>query len=172
MPTKHKKSSKQYKKTQKLWNMRGCALHKQRRKRMGSKLVRKMIGGSCDTCKSQLGGSVPPPLVGSPWTSNPNSWGVTNYFSNNTLQHGDPQTQGIISERSGQIYNGSGGSRRRRRYNNRTHGRHKRGGGLIPQSLANVGNNIMFGAGSAYNALLGYPPPMNPNPTFQPKMMM
>ena len=173
MPLKNKKSSKRYRKTQKLWKMRGCAAS--RRRRMGNKLVRRMIGGSpitgCSTC--QVGGTVPSALNGSPWTSNPNSWGVTNYFANNTYKGLDPQTQGVISERTGQIYNGKGGGRGSR-YNQHKSNRNKRGGGINLGSgggLGNIASSIKFGAGSTYNALKGFPPPMNPSPTFQPSLM-
>ena len=40
----------------------------------------------------------------------------------------------------------------------------KTGGGIIPQDLINGGRNIMYGLGSTYNAMAGYPAPVNPLP--------
>jgi hypothetical protein len=52
-----------------------------------------------------------------------------------------------------------GGRRRRSR-------RVKRGGGfnLIPQDITNMFRGIQFNAGSSYNAMQGYKPPVNPLP--------
>jgi hypothetical protein len=38
------------------------------------------------------------------------------------------------------------------------------GGGLVPQDLLNLGNDISFNVKSAYNALNGYSAPVNPLP--------
>jgi hypothetical protein len=40
----------------------------------------------------------------------------------------------------------------------------KRGGGLIPQPLVNVTNDVMFNLNSAYSALNGQQQPVNPSP--------
>ena len=48
---------------------------------------------------------------------------------------------------------------------------HKRGGGIIPQDLTNLGREIAFSTGSAYNALNGYPAPVNPAPYVQPSLL-
>jgi hypothetical protein len=40
----------------------------------------------------------------------------------------------------------------------------KRGGGFIPQDLVNFGRTFTYGLGSAYNAINGYPQPVNPLP--------
>jgi len=40
----------------------------------------------------------------------------------------------------------------------------KRGGGLIPQTLVNVSNDVMFNLKSAYSALNGESQPVNPSP--------
>ena len=40
----------------------------------------------------------------------------------------------------------------------------KRGGGILPQDLVNLGRNITYNLGSAYNAINGYPAPVNPMP--------
>jgi hypothetical protein len=40
----------------------------------------------------------------------------------------------------------------------------KRGGGLFPQALANISNDLMYNFNSAYTALNGQPAPVNPAP--------
>ena len=55
-----------------------------------------------------------------------------------------------------------GGARRNKRTRKMRH--LKRGGGIIPQDLVNLGRNITYGFGSAYNAINGYPAPVNPMP--------
>jgi hypothetical protein len=99
-------------------------------------------------------GKWPDGLVGSPWTPNVNTWpgvdgisGDRNYLAYNNYKY-DPQTQGVINGRAL-----SGGKTRK-----------CRGGGLIPQDLVNLGRQAMFGLGSSYNALAGYPAPANPMP--------
>ena len=129
------------------------------------------MGGSCGCglqmggCSSCLGGGVQSggginnsgtPLLGTPWTPKINDWpgvagkdGQTNYFSNNQYLV-DPQ-RSIISERDQQTYM-LGGSRKRR------------AGGIIPQDLVNLGRSMVYGLGSAYNTLNGYPTPVSPLP--------
>ena len=186
---KNKKSGKRMggRKTQKLWRMTGCAHNKRttcirclrrRQRRGGGCGCDKIIGGGREystassqrnTMKrgrgslrggcgcglgSQSGGSSNGVLIGSPWTADISSWpgvqgvpGVTNHYNLNEYRSFDPQTQ-MGSER-GQ----NGGTRK-----------NKRGGGLIPQDLVNMGRNMMFGVGSAYNSLSGYQAPVNPLP--------
>ena len=40
----------------------------------------------------------------------------------------------------------------------------KRGGGIVPQDLVNLGRDVSFNFKSAYNALNGYSAPMSPLP--------
>ena len=40
----------------------------------------------------------------------------------------------------------------------------KKGGGIIPQDLLNLGRGMTYGLGSAYNGLAGYASPVNPMP--------
>ena len=42
--------------------------------------------------------------------------------------------------------------------------KNKKGGALIPQDLINLGRDLTFNLGSAYNALNGYKAPVNPIP--------
>jgi len=60
----------------------------------------------------------------------------------------------------------SGGKRHRRRHRTKK----IRGGGLLPSDLVNVGRYIPYSMNSAYNAIMGYSPPVNPYPTVQPLM--
>ena len=129
------------------------------------------MGGSCGCgqqmggCSSCLGGGVQSggginnsgtPLIGTPWTPKINDWpgvagkdGQTNYFADNKYLV-DPQ-RSMISERDQQTYM-LGGSRKRR------------AGGIIPQDLVNLGRSMVYGLGSAYNTLNGYPTPVSPLP--------
>lgn len=131
-----------------------------------------MRGGNCSSCTNhlQLGGNsfykpagpIPGPFVGQPWGAPVKDWpgvnGISNdrnYLAYNTYPT-DPQT--AMKLRGGRRKN----TKRRRR------GRGKRGGNaltaLIPQDLVNLGRDIGFNTGSAYNALNGYPAPVNPLP--------
>jgi hypothetical protein len=99
-------------------------------------------------------GMWPDGLTGSAWGAPVSQWpgvngisGDRNYLAYNNYKY-DPQTQGVINGRAL-----SGGKTRKRR-----------GGGLIPQDLVNLGRQAMFGLGSSYNALMGYQAPVNPMP--------
>lgn len=184
---KHKKTLKRRtKKNQTLWKQKGCA-HSRRRKSCKVCLKKGGLrGGGCG-CNSFLkGGSglkgsgltgapylakggQPPALVGSPWTPSVSGWpgveGQANHFSMNEYKV-DPQTQ-VLQERadfvqdlklqgpSNATASHVGGDARRRV---------KRGGGLFPQDLVNLGRNISFGLGSVYNGVRGYPQPVSELP--------
>jgi hypothetical protein len=190
---------KHTKKTQKLWNMKGCSKTKRRHlggkrggcwwKKGGKRSLMKRGGncgcglqlggkknqmggncgcglqmGGCSSCLTggvQMGGSgllkggSTVALVGKPWTPEISGWpgvsgktGETNYFEMNKY-HVDPQTS-MISERDQQTFMKGG--------------RSKRGGGIVPQDLVNLGRSMVYGMGSAYNTLNGYPAPANPLP--------
>jgi len=101
-----------------------------------------------------MGGMWPDGLTGSAWGSQVSQWpgvdrisGDRNYLVHNDYKY-DPQTQGVVNGRAL-----SGGKTIK-----------KRGGGLIPQDLLNLGRQAMFGLGSTYNALAGYSAPPNPMP--------
>lgn len=117
-------------------------------------------GCKCSACKSKKhkgmkgGNPYPNGLVGSSWTSNPSSWpgvggvpGNSNHYELNTFARGDVSRQMRMS----------GGKKTRK----------QRGGTMsnfIGQDLINLGRQFQFGVGSAYNALAGYAPPVNPLP--------
>ena len=151
-------------------------------------------GGGCGCSAKLIGGgrmagmSVPPamgggggivnPFVGNAWAANAGRWpgvqgiaGVTNHFSPYDVTK-DPNLQSI-SERDGGIFPQpvwTGGRRHHIPASATTGGKRmskrmrKTGGGIIPQDLINGGRNIMYGLGSTYNAMAGYPAPVNPLP--------
>ena len=100
-------------------------------------------------------------LVGKPWSSNIDDWpgvsgeqGVTNHYALNKYS-ADIQTAMRPSR---------GGGRKRK-------------GGLgngiskvLPTPLANVGRDLEYGMGSAYNNVYGYPTPVKPRPYEQPNL--
>lgn len=129
------------------------------------------VGCKCSSCKMK-GGEVlkggnkgipyPDGLVGSPMTSQPSGWpgvdgvqGGRNYIAPNNY-HTDVQTAMIST--GAQPPFSIGGSRKSRK---------QKGGTLsnfMAQDLINLGRQINFGLGSAYNALAGYSAPTNPLP--------
>jgi hypothetical protein len=103
------------------------------------------------------GAPVPGPFVGSPWGTSINQWpgvnGVgadSNYLKNyKNVINNDPALQMKL-----------GGKGKR----NKKHKYLKRGGGIIPQDLVNLGRDLSFNFKSAYNSLNGYAAPTNPLP--------
>jgi hypothetical protein len=121
-------------------------------------------GGTCNACSNSpvmAGGSfykpaapMPGPFIGQAWTPSISGWpGVDgignnrNYLADN-LYKVDPQTMMKL-----------GGSKR---IKNKS--MNKRGGGLIPQDLVNLGRDLSFNFKSAYNSLNGYSAPTDPLP--------
>jgi hypothetical protein len=95
---------------------------------------------------------IPGPFVGQAWSPSVANWpgvngigGDSNYLVNN-LYKTDPQTMMKL-----------GGKRMNKRMN-------KKGGGLIPQDLVNLGRDASFNFKSAYNAINGYAAPINSLP--------
>jgi hypothetical protein len=123
-----------------------------------------MKGGSCGSCSNaplMQGGSfykspspMPGPFIGQNWSPFIKGWpgvdGISNnrnYLANNLYNAGDPQTMMKL-----------GGSKKMNKSMN------KKGGGLIPQDLVNLGRDFSFNLKSAYNTLNGYSSPTNPLP--------
>jgi len=187
---KSRKSRKQTRKIrkQKLWKMKGCA----RCSKCFSCGKKPQRGGGCGCGALPLGGGSvqrgggcgcgapmmggmkmggsDPAVIGPAWTGAVSTWpgvagvdGQTNNFALNSYPAPvDVQTQSI-SERDGSIYPldnvkylAKGGRRRKSSA--------KVGGGFLPQDLVNMGRSISYGFGSAYNALNGYPAPVDPLP--------
>jgi len=210
-----KRGNKTRRKTQRLYNMKGCSKTRRMNKSRQQKLTSRQLtggqgcgaygcplapfswkqmqqrggvcntgvtcgapilgtaqtGGSCSSCGMQgvmqsgvmKGGSfykpaapIPGPFVGKSWTPGISGWpgvngvgGDRNYIANNLYANGDPQTMMKL-----------GGSKKRRGKRNKG----KRGGGLIPQDLVNLGRDVSFNFKSAYNSLNGYNAPANPLP--------
>lgn len=131
---------------------------------------------------------VPPPFIGPAWTPEQNNPG--NYLSSysNVLSN-DPQLQMTMNDSGykttnsmigGYTYdtktksksktsklttdsdvNSNSSSSKSRSPNSRFL---KKGGGLIPQDLVNLGRNFEYSMKSAYNSLNGYKAPVNPLP--------
>jgi len=132
--------------------------------------------GGCN-CGTSFGGGkkmnggnsgIPYPngLVGKSWSSNsgPGVNGVqgdSNYLALNNYNV-DPQTRMIATGAQPPF---SGGGKRSRKNIKKTKAITKRQrGGFIGQDLINLGRQIQFGLGSAYNGINGYPGPVNPQP--------
>ena len=167
---------------QKMYNMKGCSKSRSKRRMSGGlgcgsygcpiapfswKQMQQQQGGSCGTCNQNGGNSfykppapIPGPFVGQSWTPELSRWpgvngisGDSNYLAQNLYNHGDPQTMMKL-----------GGSKRNKskRINRRRRG--IKGGGLVPQDVTNLVNDMSFNFKSAYNSLNGYAAPTNPLP--------
>ena len=124
-------------------------------------------GGGEEIMKGGAGNNgIPYPngLVGSPWTPASSGWpgvdginGNNNYLALNKYQV-DPQTA-MVSTGANPPF--SIGGRRRRR------SKKQKGGALsnlFTQDFVNLGRQLQFGVGSAYNGITGYAAPVNPLP--------
>ena len=80
--------------------------------------------------------------------------GNRNYYDLNTFQNGDVQSS-IINVGANSPFI-KGGNRKKQKGGNLSN--------FIGQDLINLGRQFQFGMGSAYNALAGYSPPVNPLP--------
>ena len=103
---------------------------------------------------------MPGPIVGKSWNPPIDNWpgvngvgGDRNYLAYNKY-HVDPQTAMIVN----------GGTKRYRIKNKKGKRSRSRKGGLLPQEFINLGREIGYNMGSAYNAINGYPAPVNPLP--------
>ena len=121
-------------------------------------------GGSCNPMKGgsfyQPAGPIPGPFVGQAWSPSVAGWpgvngigGDSNYLANNLYKGPDVQTMMQL-----------GGKRMKNKSMNKKKRKGLRGGGLMPQDLVNLGRDVSFIFKSAYNALSGYPAPMNSLP--------
>lgn len=118
--------------------------------------TRHRLNCKCSKCKQKImkGGKVTT-FVGPAWT--PTTEG--NYYALNAFKT-DPITSIVdVGANRPFLYMKAGSSK--------TQKKKQRGGTLtnfIGQDLINVGRQIQFGIGSAYNTLAGYPTPVNPLP--------
>lgn len=140
--------------------------------------MNKFIGGECNVmgCTpilgvGQNGGNnhmnIPGPFVGSAWGPNDNQLpgadgvnGDRNYLASyaNVIQN-DPTRQISTNDANFKpiLKGGKKGYKKTRK-------NVKRGGGLLPQDLVNLGREVGFNIKSAYNAINGYKAPVNPLP--------
>lgn len=140
------------------------------------------MGGTCGACSSgigpmmmphQMGGaavSMPYPngLVGNTWSTNVENWpgvngvsGDYNHYQLNTYKNDVPNQ--MIATGAQPPF--SVGGRRSSKYSRR-HSKKHRGGSSnsFLQDGINLGRQFTFNVQSAYNALNGYPQPVNPLP--------
>ena len=115
-------------------------------------------------------------LVGSSWSSNPETWsgvngvgGDGNHLSLNTYNN-DVSRQ-MLDIGANYPFNGmlSGGGRSRgpsrsSKYNGNHKKTYRGGGGLLPQNLVNVGRNFMNNIAASNNEMNGYAVPPTPIP--------
>ena len=129
-------------------------------------------GGNCSSCGLQQGGQScsTQGLIGQPWTPNPQGWpgvnGSRNYLELNAYKV-DPQTSMINLGANPPFLGGRGRGRGRGRGSKKSKRRRQKGGALsnfIGQDIINLGRDIQFGIGSAYNGINGYAAPVNPLP--------
>ena len=152
------------------------------------------IGGTCGgTCglqpPAQMGGGfykpaapIPGPFVGKPWGTSLSKWpvmdgigGDRNYLKNyKNVLNNDPQQQQLTADVDagyktwssmvgGYKYNTNSSSKSLKSRSNSS-SRTRRGGGLIPQDLVNLGQDATYNLKSAYNTLNGYSKPVSPLP--------
>jgi len=143
-------------------------------------------GCKCSSCKmSQKGGSssisnngIPYPngLVGSPWTPSVSGWpgvdgvpGDSNYYKLNTYSPNDVSRQMINVGAAPPFSIGGKKIKKGKKCYKKcsTKRRGHKGGALsnfLGQDLINLGRQLQFGFGSAYNGLSGYSAPVNPMP--------
>ena len=132
-------------------------------KRLGGSFYK--LGGSF----YKLGPPVPGPFVGAPWTSNPNSWsgyGMSNenhgnHFAQNMYQ---PDTKMMIKYTGGKRSKHKRSKRSKRSKRKRSKRSKRKGGASFLQNAANSYRDVAYNFDSAYNALRGYNPPVNPAP--------
>jgi hypothetical protein len=161
-------------------SMRGGKRRMKTRARTIAKTKAKAKAGGCGgACalpflaggkKRQQGGNpgIPYPngLAGSPWTPSISTWpgvdgiqGDRNHFPLNTYNNDISRQMVDVGPNPPFIV--GGGKRERGRT------RKQRGGTLsnfLTQDFVNLGRQVQFGVGSAYNALSGYSAPVNPLP--------
>ena len=135
-------------------------------------------GGGCGCGKGggrgHIGGSsYANGLVGSAWSSSPETWpgvngvgGGSNHLSLNTYNNDISRQMLDIGANS--PFNGMKGGRSRgrgrSRSRSRSRGRNLRGGNLLPQNLVNVGRSFIHNIGAGNNTMNGYAQPVSPMP--------
>lgn len=116
-------------------------------------------------------GPMPGPEVGKPWSINnlPGEKGIgsdANYFKPYNTD-ADPQQQMSMNNSGYKTLNSMVGGYRygkKMRSSASESSNSKKGGGLIPQDLVNLGRDFGYNFKTAYNALNGYKAPVDPAP--------
>jgi len=124
--------------------------------------------------QTQKGGKYPNGLTGDPWTPSAQTWpGVNGVDSDNNHfelnNYNNDVSRQMVDVGPAAPY--TVGGRRRRRKGKRTRSRKGGNGASISpgnnslfQDAANVGRQLNSSLGGVYNALNGFPPPVNPLP--------
>jgi hypothetical protein len=134
-----------------------------------------MVAGKKGKKRAMKGGNpgIPYPngLVGKPWTPAIGGWpgvdgisGGRNYLENNS--YNTDISRQMVSPGANPPFL-TGGKKHRKSRSRMGKTRKQRGGTLsnfLGQDLINLGRQFQFGLGSTYNALAGYPAPVNPMP--------
>jgi len=120
----------------------------------------KLVGGNASVLKP-----LPGPFIGSAWSAPASKWpgvndigGDRNYLKNydttgNNIISKDPQLQMSMNDAGyNNMMSKIGGKKS------------KKGGGILPQDLVNLGQDFSYNFKSAYNTLNGYSAPVNPLP--------
>lgn len=173
------------KKTQKLWNMKGCSKNKSRATLGGKKHSRKhrincvckicnlkrrtkrQRGGNCSSCALQMGGcgsclngGVGLQMGGS---GGINAGGPPFVGKNwSVYSKGNENHYSLNKYQVDPSYDVLS-ERNQQRFVGGGRKRVKRGG-TVPSDLVNLGRSMVFGLGSAYNTLNGFAVPVNPLP--------
>ncbi len=142
-------------------------------------------GGNCSSCGQipQSGGNfykqsgpIPGPIVGKPWGGDlkwpaMNDVGGDRNYLNPYNTNNNPQQQMSMNNAGYLTKNSMIGGYRYKKTPSlsslsglSSNSKSKKGGGLVPQDLVNLGRDFHFNFKSAYNALNGYKAPVNPAP--------
>ncbi len=165
---KSQKRKDQRRKSQKIYKMKGCSKTYKNKKYLGGKNISNAypspgakIGGFNflnPTSQLQRGGTNS--FVGNSWNTTPSNWpsvngGTANHLSYNSLK---PGTDIQLKMKSS-----GGGGRSRSKCSKKQKGGMFNSNSLL-QDFVNLGRNVQFGVGGAYNSINGYKQPVNPMP--------
>lgn len=111
------------------------------------------------------GPPIPGPFVGNNWGTNINKWpgvdgigGNRNYLEFNNKTYNDPSYHQSLNDTGYKTMSSLVGGYKYKKPSK------KGGSSLVPQDLVNLGRDVSFNFKSAYNALNGYPSPVDPAP--------
>lgn len=119
---------------------------------------------------------LPGPFVGQPWGPNVTQWpgvdgigGNRNYLLSydtpkNNIVAMNPQYQMSMNDAGYKTLNSMVGGGSKKVIKSKVIKQKIMGGGILPQDLVNLGNDLDYNFKSAYNAINGYKAPVNPLP--------